>query len=110
MKLAQWKNILLAKTVFQYVTAFDNENWDSSFFAQLNQEEPVEEDDDQDEQQVETLENIKTYKDANRYLEEVQQFLEQEGHVEEAFKIGSIIDKIYNIFRSSRSTLDSWLN
>ena len=33
----------------------DNENWDSSFFAQLNQEEPEEEDDDQDEQQVETL-------------------------------------------------------
>ena len=28
------------------------------------------------------------------YLEEVQEFLKQEGHVEEAFKLGSIIDKV----------------
>ena len=28
------------------------------------------------------------------YLKEVQEFLDQEGHVEEAFKLGSIIDKV----------------
>ena len=62
----------------------DDSNWDSSFFTQLSQEkEPEEEDNDQGEE-IETSQKIKTYKDANMYLEEVQEFLEQEGHVEEA--------------------------
>ena len=87
----------------------DDSNWESSFFAQLVQEEPEEEDDDQGEQ-ILTLPTIKTYKDANMYVEEVQQFLEQEGHVEEAFKLGSIIDKVFRSVRTKQTTLDSWLN
>ena len=92
----------------------ENENWDDSFFAQLNQEEPEEEDNDECEQQalVGTQQNIKSYRDANKYLEEVQEFLEQQGHVEDAFKIGSIIDNIsfFEVSRSKQTTLDSWLN
>ena len=44
------------------------------------------------------------------YLEEVQEFLEQEGHVEEAFK--SIIDKVsfLQLSKTKQTTLDSWLN
>jgi hypothetical protein len=60
--------------------SLDDSNWESSFFAQVGQEEPEEEDDDQGEW-IKTSQMIKTYKDM--YLEEVQQFLEQ-GHVEKA--------------------------
>ena len=61
---------------------------------------------------VGTQQNIKSYRDANKYLEEVQEFLEQQGHVEDAFKIGLIIDSIsfLEVSRSKQTTLDSWLN
>ena len=55
------------------------------FRNRRQEKEPEEEDNDQGEE-IETSQKIKTYKDANMYLEEVQEFLEQEGHVEEAFK------------------------
>ena len=35
--------------------------------------------------------------------------MEQEGHVEEAFKLGSIIDKV-SFLQPKQTTLDSWLN
>ena len=60
------------------------------FRNRRQEKEPEEEDNDQGEE-IETSQKIKTYKDANMYLEEVQEFLEQEGYVEEAFKLGSIM-------------------
>ena len=54
------------------------------FRRRRQEKEPEEEDNDQGEE-IEISQKIETYKDANMYLEEVQEFLEQEGNVEEAF-------------------------
>lgn len=86
----------------------DDSDWESSFFAELNQEqEPNEEQEEDDE--IEHSQMIKTYKDANAYLEELHIFFEKEGHIEEALQIGSIMDKVSLLSSKKQTTLDSWL-
>ena len=56
---------------------------------------------------------IKSYKEANKLLEEVQHFLESKGHIKEAITIGSIVDNVSNIQLAAtgrQTTLDSWLS
>ena len=75
----------------------DDENWEDAFLEDLCRK-PVEgtQDEEEDENSNEIVEptKIKTYKEVNEYLEEVQHFLESRGHATEAFKIGSIIDDV----------------
>ena len=52
------------------------------------------EEDDEDNNEIELAPKINTYKEVNEYLEEVQHFLESQGHALEAFKIGSIMDDV----------------
>ena len=71
--------------------------WEDAFLEDLCRK-PVEgtQDEEEDENSNEIVEptKIKTYKEVNEYLEEVQHFLESRGHATEAFKIGSIIDDV----------------
>ena len=61
----------------------ESKNWNETCFVQLNQEELEEENNDEGEEQVATQQSIKFYRDANKYLEEVQQFLEQRRQMED---------------------------
>ena len=58
---------------------------------------------------IEHSQMIKTYKDANVYLEELHIFFKKEGHIEKALKIGSIMDKVSLLSSKKQTTLDSWL-
>ena len=72
----------------------DDVNWDSSFFTQLNQENDPDEEEDEEGEEIEHSQKLRIYRDANMYLEVVHKFHEHEGHVQEALKLGSIIDKV----------------
>ena len=69
----------------------DDSNCDSSFFTQLSQEKAPEEEDNDRGEEIDKKSKRTKMLYAYSYLKEVQEFLEQEGHVEEAFKLGSII-------------------
>ena len=97
----------------------DDNSWENTFFAHLGQEEEEasedEENDDQDDQETVDDEpplKVKTYKEANEFLEEVQRFLENQGHMKEALRIGSIVDDVscLQLATTKQTTLDSWLN
>ena len=86
----------------------DDSDWESSFFAELNQEQDPNEEHEEDEE-IEHSQMIKTYKYANVYLEELHIFFEKEGHIEEALKIDSIMDKVSLLSSKKQTTSDSWL-
>ena len=96
----------------------DDNSWENTFFAHLGEEEEASEDeenDDQDDQETVDDEpplKVKTYKEANEFLEEVQRFLENQGHMKEALRIGSIVDDVscLQLAATKQTTLDSWLN
>ena len=77
----------------------DDNSWESTFFLHLCQEDEEgseDENDDQDEGTVDDEPPLKvtTYNEANKFLEEAQRFLENQGHLTEALKIGSIVDNV----------------
>ena len=95
----------------------DDNSWESTFFAHLGQEEEEEPSEDKENDDQETVDDepplkVKTYKEANEFLEEVQHFLENQGHMKEALRIGSIVDEVscLQLAATKQTTLDSWLN
>ena len=79
-----------------------DDNWDTEFIAELGSHQQVdhEESDDEDDATIdleEPLPKFKTYKEAITALEDVASYLEHRGHGDEAFFIGSSIDKLVNL-------------
>ena len=75
-------------------TDFDSNTWDANFLSQLGQQGEDSEDDDEennDEFPLPPL-KIKTFEEAIKSLEDVQQFLESQGHTEEALSVGLSVD------------------
>ena len=73
-------------------------------------------DEEEDEQENPALHDApplvaNSYKQANKYLEEVKRFLESKGHIKDAFTIGSVVDNIpsLQLAAARQTTLDSWL-
>ena len=80
-------------------TDLDCDTWDSNFLSQLGEDhEDVSEDEEDitmiDETPQPPILKIQTYKEALKSLEDVQQFLESRGHIEEALSLGSSIDRV----------------
>ena len=71
----------------------DDNSWENTFFAHLGQEEEeASEDEENDDHDEETVDDepplkVKTYKEANEFLEEVQRFLESQGHMKETYRV-----------------------
>ena len=85
----------------------DSEHWEADFFQQLGQEEHVSDDDDGcSEMDMETPSlKITNYKDAIESLDNVRQFLENKGHVQEALQVGSTVDTLTSLkLQSAKQT------
>ena len=85
----------------------DDNSWENTSFAHLGQEEEEEASEDKENDDQETVDD-----EPNEFLEEVQRFLENQGHMKEALKIGSIVDDVscLQLAATKQTTLDSWLN
>ena len=74
----------------------DNDSWEADFLKQLGQEEQEvadEEEDGEDEMDAQPPPpKLHNFKEAVQSLEDVQQFLESRGYIEEALRISSSID------------------
>lgn len=73
----------------------DNDSWEANFLEQLGQEEQdvADEAEDEDEMDVEPPPpKLHNFKEAIQSLEDIQQFLESRGYMEEALRIGSAVD------------------
>ena len=78
-----------------------SESREEEFFVSLGREDKDDDDDDDDEdQESEELSQepppqskLKTYKEAISSLEDVQLFLENQGHVDESMQLGTLVDK-----------------
>ena len=96
----------------------DDSNWEGSFFATSGQEEDKEasEDEGGDEQESalddEPPIKVKSYKEPNQLLEDVQHFLEAKGHIKEAITVGSVVDDVSSLQLAvaRQTTLNSWLS
>ena len=70
----------------------DDNSWESTFFAHLGQEEEEEPSEDKENDDQETVDDepplkVKTYTEANEFLEEMQRFLESQGHMKETYRV-----------------------
>lgn len=82
-----------------YCVDDDGDTWESTFFAHLGQEYEKRSDDSDEDDFQGTLDDqpplkVNTYKEANKFLEETRRFLESQGHIREALKVGSIVDDV----------------
>ena len=77
----------------------DSDNWDTNFMDQLVQEEEeAEQEDEGEDDEMDTDQALLA-------LEDVQQFLESRGHLEEALGIGSSMDTMTLLkLKSSKQT------
>ena len=77
-----------------------SESWEEEFFVSLGREDKDDDDDDEDQESEEPSQEpppqskLKTYKEAISSLEDVQLFLENQGHVEESMQLGTLVDKL----------------
>ena len=87
-------------------TGMDSEHWETDFFLQLRQEEHVSDDDDEIDADNETPSlKITNDKDAIESLDNVRQFLESRGRVQEALQVGSTVDALTSVrLQSSKQT------
>ena len=77
-------------------TDLDSNLWEDNSLSELGQQEP-ESDEDEDNDDNETIPpplKIQNFKEAIESLENVQQFLENRGHSEEAISVGLSVDKL----------------
>ena len=94
----------------------NDNSWESTFFKNLGQEDEEVSDNEEQEEQEDMDDNpppkVKTYKEANEFLEEVQRFLETRGHVKEALTVGSVVDNVSSLQLAAarQTTLISWLS
>ena len=91
-------------TLSEYITGDDdkpvcanliNENWEDNFLAGVGQSEQVTEDEETDDDTLieePTVLNTNSYKEAIVALENVQDFLQSRGHIQEAAYITSTIE------------------
>ena len=70
-----------------------SESWEEEFFVSLGREDK-DDDEDQESQEPPPQSKLKTYKEAISSLEDVQLFLENQGHVEESMQLGTLVDKL----------------
>ena len=87
----------------------DNDSWEADFLKQLGQEEQEvadEEEDGEDEMDAQPPPpKLHNFKEAVQSLEDVQQFLESRGYIEEALRIGSSINTMTVLkLKSSKQT------
>ena len=69
----------------------DGDSWEANFLKQLqHKEEDVDEEDEMDVEPPPP--KLRNFKEAVQSLEDVQQFLESRGYIEEALTIGSAVD------------------
>ena len=83
------------------------DSWEADFLEQLGEEE-------QDEQQMDgegpdeddvITPKLSNFKEAIQSLDNVQEFLESRGYIEEAFNIGSAVDTLTSLkIKSSQQT------
>ena len=77
-----------------------SELWEEEFFVSLGGEDKDDDDDDEDQESEEPSQEpppqskLNTYKEAISSLEDVQLFLENQGHVEESMQLGTLVDKL----------------
>ena len=94
----------------------NDNSWESTFFKNLGQEDEEVSDNEEQEEQEDMDDNpppkVKTYKEANEFLEEVQRFLETKGHVKEALTVGSVVDNVSSLQLAAarQTTLTPWLS
>ncbi len=93
----------------------NNDSWEADFLDQLGEDEQEvaneEEDKEEDEMDIEPPPpKIQNFKEAVQSLEDVQQFLEGLGYIEEALEIGSAVDTM-TIFKNKvfKTDYSTWL-
>lgn len=72
-----------------------NDSWEADFLKQLGREEQEVADEEEDEDELDAQPpplKPQNFKEAVQSLEDVQQFLESRGYIEEALRIGSAMD------------------
>ena len=73
-----------------------------NFFVSLEDKDDDDDDDDEDQESEEPSQEpppqskLKTYKEAISSLEDIQLFLENQGHVEESMQLGTLVNKLAN--------------
>ena len=79
------------------------------YFSHLGQEEHVSEDECNEDIDTPTL-KITNYKDAIESLDNVRQFLENKGHVQEALQVGTTVDTLTSLILqlSKQTTLHDY--
>ena len=94
----------------------NDNSWESTFFKNLGQEDEEVSDNEEQEEQEDMDDNpppkVKTYMEANEFLEEVQRFLETRGHVKEAPTVGSVVDNVSSLQLAAarQTTPTSWVS
>ncbi len=87
----------------------DNDSWEADFLDQLGEDEKEVADEEEDKEEDEMdppPPKIQNFKEAVQSLEDVQQFLEDVGYIEEALEIGSAVDTMTILkIKSSKQTI-----
>ena len=95
------------------------DKWEDEFISQIGDERHVldeKQDEDQDDEENEVAQhlptNVQSYSQALHALEDVQRFLEHKGHVNDALRIGSVVDSVISIKISeqTQTTLHQFFN
>ena len=90
----------------------DNASWEVDFLQQLGQEEQqISDDEPGNEDDIDLpAPKLRNFKEAIQSLDDVQQFLESKGYIEEALKIGSAVDTltILKLKSSQQATLHNY--
>ena len=81
------------------------DKWEDEFISQIGNELHVLDEEEQDEEQYDEENevaqqlppNMQNYSQALHALEDVQRFLEHKGHVNDALRIGSVVDSVISI-------------
>ena len=79
-------------------TDLDSDTWDANFMSELAAGDSQDTSEDEDVTDGSTLQPpvpvIKSFKEAMKSLEDVEHFLQSQGHMEEALVLGSSVDRI----------------
>ena len=103
----------------QYAFNISGDKWEDEFISQIGDERHVldeKQDEDQDDEENEVAQhlptNVQSYSQALHALEDVQRFLEHKGHVNDALRIGSVVDSVISIKISeqTQTTLHQFFN
>ena len=96
-------------------TDLDTDMWDATFMSELvvgDGQEDVSEEVSEDGMAIPPVPAINSFKEAMKSLEDVQQFLESRGQMEEANVLGSSVDRIarIQIQSTTQTTIDDYFS